>query len=146
MTVKENIAIGLLFNKRNKINPEERIKELAEFCGLLSKLNSLAMNLNTSELKRLDLARALATDPKILLLDEFFTGLNTEQADQYIKLLNNIREEGVTLMVVEHNMRIINKLSERIIVLDFGKKIAEGTPEEIMRNEAVINAYLGKVH
>jgi branched-chain amino acid transport system ATP-binding protein len=104
------------------------------------------MNLNTSELKRLDLARALATDPKILLLDEFFTGLNTEQADQYIKLLNNIREEGVTLMVVEHNMRIINKLSERVIVLDFGKKIAEGTPEEIMRNEAVINAYLGKVH
>jgi branched-chain amino acid transport system ATP-binding protein len=146
MTVKENIAIGLLFNKRNKINPEERIKELAEFCGLSSKLNSLAMNLNTSELKRLDLARALATDPKILLLDEFFTGLNTEQADQYIKLLNNIREEGVTLMVVEHNMRIINKLSERVIVLDFGKKIAEGTPEEVMRNEAVINAYLGKVH
>jgi branched-chain amino acid transport system ATP-binding protein len=60
--------------------------------------------------------------------------------------LNNIREEGVTLMVVEHNMRIINKLSERVIVLDFGKKIAEGTPEEVMRNEAVINAYLGKVH
>jgi ABC-type branched-chain amino acid transport systems, ATPase component len=144
LTVKENIAISLMFNKNSKVKFEERIKELADFCGLSSRLNTLASNLNTSELKRLDLARALATDPKVLLLDEFHTGLNLEQTQQYMKLLNKIREEGVTLLIVEHNMKVITQLCERVMVLHYGRKIAESSPEEIVRDDAVIEAYLGK--
>jgi len=144
LTVKENIMIALMFGSSNSTDVERKIKELAELCGISSKLNNLASNLNTSELKRLDLARALATNPRVLLLDEFHTGLNVEQTKQYMEILDNLREEGLTLVVVEHNMRVITYLCDRCMVLDYGKKIAEGPPNEIIKDQRVLEAYIGQ--
>jgi branched-chain amino acid transport system ATP-binding protein len=101
-------------------------------------------NLNVVELKRIQLARALATDPKLLLLDEVTTGLNPRESNDAVSLIQKIREEGMTILIVEHVMRVIMNVSDRIVVLHHGEKIAEGTPGEITRDEKVINSYLGE--
>jgi branched-chain amino acid transport system ATP-binding protein len=100
--------------------------------------------LNVVELKRVQLARALATDPKLLLLDEVTTGLNPKESNDAVSLIQKIRESGITILMVEHVMRIIMNVSDRIVVLHHGEKIAEGTPEEIAKDEKVISSYLGR--
>ena len=116
---------------------------MLEFVGFQRPADTLAMDLNTAELKRLDLARALASHPKLLLLDELFAGLSRQEISGLVRLLHEIRREGVTMVVVEHLMRIIMQECSRIVVLRAGEKLAEGTPQEIARNPQVVDAYLG---
>ncbi|MEB3817082.1 MAG: ABC transporter ATP-binding protein [Desulfurococcales archaeon] len=148
LTVLENIAVGALFGTRyGKIEVEEALeiaREVAEFVGLASKVDLPASALNVQEKKRLELARALASEPKVLLLDEVLAGLTPSEIGDMLGLLRKVREErGVTIVMVEHIMHAIMNLADRMMVLHFGRKIAEGTPEEIANNPDVITVYLG---
>ena len=118
-------------------------ERIIDFVGLGSKRTFLSKNLTIADRKRLELARALATQPKILLLDEVMAGLNPKETMEAIQLIHQIQLRGITLLVIEHVMRAIMSLSHRIIMLNYGKKIAEGTPKEISSDEKVIKAYLG---
>jgi len=117
--------------------------EILEFLGLGDLRNELASNLPQGHLRALGIAIGLATDPKVLLLDEPFAGMNHDETMKAVDLVRRVRERGVTLLLVEHDMPAVMTISDRIVVLNFGEKIAEGTPGEIQANERVIEAYLG---
>jgi branched-chain amino acid transport system ATP-binding protein len=117
-----------------------------QFTGLLHRAEALASELIPSEKRRLEVARALATAPKLLLLDEVMTGLTPSEAKRGVELVRNIRETGVTVLMVEHVMEIVMPLVDRAIVLDLGRVICEGKPADVVRDEAVISAYLGERH
>ena len=123
---------------------EERVRELLAFVGLDERIDAMARDLSAGEHRYLEIAIALAAKPKMLLLDEPATGLNPEEAAYLLNLIRTLRSQGVTVLLVEHNMRLITNVCTRITVLNFGAKIAEGTPEEIVGNPDVITAYLGK--
>jgi branched-chain amino acid transport system ATP-binding protein len=148
MTATENVLAGLLFaNKKNtsKTEAAPRAKELLEFVGLSQeKFDLPAKNLNVVELRRIQLAKALATSPKLLLLDELLTGLTPRECDEAIKLIRLIRKQGVTVLIVEHVMKVIMGLCDRVTVLHHGEKIFEGTPKEVVTDEHVVKVYLGK--
>jgi branched-chain amino acid transport system ATP-binding protein len=122
---------------------ESRALELLEFVGLTDYRNELAANLPFAYSKRLEIARALATNPKILLLDEPSSGLNPKEQNDQVTIIRRINEQGITILIVEHVMKVIMDISRRILVLHYGEKIAEGTPDEIYKNTRVIEAYLG---
>jgi branched-chain amino acid transport system ATP-binding protein len=122
---------------------ERRALELLEFVGLTEYRDELAENLPFAYSKRLEIARALATNPKILLLDEPSSGLNPKEQNNQVTIIRRINEQGITILIVEHVMKVIMDISHRILVLHYGEKIAEGTPEEIYKNARVIEAYLG---
>lgn len=150
MTVLENVMVGDLFGvKRNKnlsLAKEEALKIL-EFTGLYEKKDALGKELTISERKRLEVSRSLATKPRLLLLDEVLAGLNSTETSEAIKLVKKIRDEmGLTIFIIEHVMKAVMGLSDRIIVLHNGEKIAEGSAEEVAENPAVIEAYLGEKH
>lgn len=148
LTTTENVLTGVLF--ANKKRGEEKdaadqAEELLEFVGLRKeKFNVLAKNLNVIELRRVQLARALATKPKLLLLDELLTGLTPRESDEAIELIKLINNQGITILLVEHVMRVIMGLCNRVTVLHHGEKICEGTPGAVCKNEEVIKVYLGK--
>jgi len=148
MTVLENVMVGVLFGRAGATFSLEEAKQKAmavlDFVGFLRKYDTPAKNLNVVELKRLGLAAALATDPELLLLDEVTTGLNPAESAEAVRLIEKIRENGVTILIVEHVMRVIMSISDRIMVLHHGRKIAEGTPKEIARHDEVVKAYLGE--
>ena len=148
MTATENVLSGLLFVNKKNINKTEavpRAKELLEFVGLSQeKFDLPAKNLNVVELRRIQLAKALATSPKLLLLDEMLTGLTPRECDEAIKLVHLIRKQGVTVLIVEHVMKVIMGLCDRVTVLHHGEKIFEGTPKEVVADEHVVKVYLGK--
>jgi len=148
MTTLENVLTGVLFSEKKvekKTDSKVRAKELLEFVGLPNeKFNVLARNLNVIELRRVQLARALATNPKLLLLDELLTGLTPKESDEAIALIKEINKQGVTILMVEHIMRVIMGLSDRIVVLNHGEKICEGKPDEVCNDKEVIKVYLGK--
>jgi branched-chain amino acid transport system ATP-binding protein len=148
LTTTENVLTGVLFanKKRNEEkDPADKAKELLEFVGLRKeKFNVLAKNLNVIELRRVQLARALATKPKLLLLDELLTGLTPKESDEAIELVKLINKQGITILIVEHVMRVIMGLCTRVTVLHHGEKICEGTPGVVCKDEEVIKVYLGK--
>lgn len=147
MTVMQNVIVGCVFGKPRSSSTKEVTHEalsVLELVGLGEKAHVSAKSLNSIELKKLELARALATEPKLLLLDEISTGLNPAESKETVKLIEDIRGDGVTVLVVEHVMKVIMSLCDRIIVLHHGDKIAEGTPEQISSDATVIKAYLGE--
>ncbi|HEX9261664.1 MAG TPA: ATP-binding cassette domain-containing protein [Candidatus Bathyarchaeia archaeon] len=148
MTSIENVLIGSLFamkKKKTERKPKDEAKELLESVGLGSdKFNVMAKNLNVVELRRIQLARALATKPKLLLLDELLTGLTPKESDEAIALVKRINKQGVTILMVEHVMKVIMGLCSQVTVLHHGEKICEGKPGEVCNDKNVINVYLGK--
>lgn len=140
ITVWENILIALEnFSKDKKI-----AEDLLELVNLKSERNLLAENLPYGMQRRLEIARALAMSPEALLLDEPAAGMNPTESSELMKLIKKIQERGITVVLIEHHMKVVMGISNRIVVLDYGNKIAEGSPEEIKNNKRVIEAYLGK--
>ena len=148
MTATENVLAGLLFADKkstNKIEAVPRAKDLLDFVGLShEKFDLPAKNLNVVELRRVQLAKALATSPKLLLLDELLTGLTPRECNEAIDLIRLIRKQGITVLIVEHVMKVIMGLCDRVTVLHHGEKIFEGTPKEVVTDEHVVKVYLGK--
>jgi len=143
LTVLENVAIGALKKTNDTREAISKAKEILEIVGLYDKRYLKARLLNVIEKKRLELARALATDPELLLLDEVAAGLTPAEVDELLELLRDIHRRGLTIIMIEHVMRAIMNIAERIIVLHYGRLIAEGPPEAISKNPKVIEAYLG---
>lgn len=148
MTAIENVLTSVLFNEKKsagKIDALPKAQELLGFVGLSKeKFDVPAKNLNVVELRRVQLAKALATSPKLLLLDELLTGLTPTECNEAIELIKLINKQGVTILIVEHVMRVIMGLCDRVIVLHHGEKICEGTPKQVVNDENVVKVYLGK--
>jgi branched-chain amino acid transport system ATP-binding protein len=146
LTVRENVMSGACFGRENQ-NLKEAGKtadQVMAFVRLAERSEQLAGSLNVAEKKRLELARALAARPYLLLLDEVLAGLNRSEVDVMIEAIRAVRSQGVTIIIIEHVMRATMSLSDRLIVLNYGQQIAEGTPAEILANPQVIEAYLGE--
>jgi branched-chain amino acid transport system ATP-binding protein len=143
LTVLENVTLAAFLKFPSRKDAEKEAGRILEKVGLKSKAHGLAADLTLSDQKRLEIARALATDPKLLLLDEPMGGLNATEIDQASLLVKNISREGVTIIWVEHVLKAIMNVSDRVVVINYGKKIAEGTPQQVVENPEVIAAYLG---
>jgi branched-chain amino acid transport system ATP-binding protein len=149
MTVLENVMVPCYSHrvrrhKRDHKKPWQRAVEFLEEMGLGDRFNEPAKNLPFGELRLLDIARAMATDPEILLLDEPFSGLDVEDAEVLARTITHMHSRGQTMIIIEHRLRDLLRLVRRVVALVFGQKIAEGTPQEIMNNDKVITAYLGE--
>lgn len=147
LTALENVLVGALFgsNRVNKANAKSKAKDILDFVDFKQDFDTPAKSLNAVQLKRLDLARALACDPKMLLLDELASGLTPAELDGMITLIKDIRDtRNVGIIVVEHIMKFITGICDRLVVIQYGALIAEGIPIEVMNNPRIIEAYLGK--
>lgn len=148
MTAVENVLTSVLFNEKKaekKTDMKARAEELLVFVDLgKEKFDVKAKNLNVVELRRIQLAKALATNPKLLLLDELLTGLTPAESDEATALIKQINKQGVTVLIVEHVMRVVMGLCDRVIVLHHGEKICEGTPQQVCSDDKVVKVYLGK--
>lgn len=144
MSTLDNVMVGGFINDRNTNNVRKSATEILEFTGLVDQKDTLAENLTIVDLRRLEIAKALAVKPNLLLLDEVVAGLNPTETEEAIDIIRKIRDTGITLFIVEHVMHAIMSLSDRIIVVNHGEIIAEGKPQEVAEDEKVIEAYLGE--
>lgn len=144
MSVLDNVIASAFLRVKSRAQAEERAIETIKFAGLYDDRNVISKGLPLGKRKKLEIARALATQPEMLLLDESFAGLNPSELDESIGIIKKIKDRGITIMIIEHHMRVIMSISDRIVVLNYGEKIAEGTPHEIGSNPLVVEAYLGE--
>jgi branched-chain amino acid transport system ATP-binding protein len=145
LSVLDNCTVGACFGRENRALGEARetAREVAQMMGLGDRLDMLASALTTAGKKRLELARALSARPRLLLLDEVLAGLNPTETERMIETVRKIRDSGVAILMIEHVMRAVMSLSDRIVVLNLGAKLAEGTPQQVADNPEVVTAYLG---
>jgi branched-chain amino acid transport system ATP-binding protein len=144
MSVFDNVLASAFLRTKGRSKAEAQALDVLHFTGLSDERNTISKGLPLGMRKRLEIARALATQPELLLLDESFAGLNPTELNESIEIIRKIKEKGITIMIIEHNMKVIMALSDRIVVLNYGEKIAEGAPQEIRNNPLVVEAYLGE--
>ena len=144
MSVLDNVIASAFLRVKSRAQAEERAIETIKFAGLYDDRNVISKGLPLGKRKKLEIARALATQPEMILLDESFAGLNPSELDDSIGIIKKIKDRGITIMIIEHHMKVIMSISDRIVVLNYGEKIAEGTPHEIGSNPLVVEAYLGE--
>ncbi|MHB8846278.1 MAG: ABC transporter ATP-binding protein [Nitrospirota bacterium] len=144
MSVLDNVVASAFLRTKDRMEADAIAEDTLRFTGLLDDRAVISKGLPLGKRKRLEIARALATQPELLLLDESFAGLNPAELDESIGIIRRIKEKGITIMIIEHHMKVIMSISDRIVVLSYGEKLAEGTPAEIGRNPQVIEAYLGE--
>lgn len=145
LSVLDNVMVGAFNRTDSNKKAGQRSKEILDFLGMNEMTHQLAGSLSVAGRKRLEIARVLATEPKMILFDEAMAGLRPKETDDIIELVRQISKQGIALLLVEHVMKVIMSLSDRIVVIHHGEKIAEGEPKEIVNNKAVIDAYLGEV-
>jgi branched-chain amino acid transport system ATP-binding protein len=144
MSVMDNIIASAFLRSKDRSQADAIADETLRFTGLYDDRDVISKSLPLGKRKRLEIARALATQPELLLLDESCAGLNPSELDESISIIRKIKEKGITIMIIEHHMKVIMSISDRIVVLSYGEKLAEGAPAEIGRNPQVIEAYLGE--
>jgi len=144
MSVLDNVIASAFLRAQSKAEASEIAEEVLKFTALYEDRNVISKGLPLGKRKKLEITRALATRPDMLLLDESFAGLNPSEQNEMMTIIREIRSRGITIMVIEHHMKVIMSLSDRIVVLNYGQKIAEGTPKEIGNSPVVIEAYLGE--
>lgn len=143
-SVLYNVMVGGFAHTEMRVKAEQKAIEVLKSLRLYSKKDVRAGNLTIADRKRLEIARALATEPRLLLLDEVMAGLRPTEVDEMVEIIRGLRDQGMTVFVIEHIMRAIMALSDRVVVIHYGRKISEGTPEEVASDEKVIKAYLGE--
>ena len=147
MTTLENVMVGAFSRTNSTTRARAKAEEILAFAELTEMRHQISSGLTLAGKKRLEIAKALATDPKLIMLDEAMAGLNVIETRDAVELVKKIRDKGLTVILVEHVMEVVMPISDRVIVLDYGVKIAEDTPENIVKNDKVIKAYLGdKAH
>jgi len=144
MSTLDNVVASAFLRAKSKAQAVAKAEEILKFTNLWEVRDLLSKSLPLGLRKRLEIARALATGPELLLLDEACAGLNPSELDESIAIIRRIKERGITIMIIEHHMKVIMSISDRIVVLNYGEKLAEGTPAEISRNPEVVKAYLGE--
>jgi branched-chain amino acid transport system ATP-binding protein len=143
LPVLDNVMVGAFNRTGSAAKARQKALEVLEFCGLTPQKNKLAGGLTIGYKKRLEVAKAFATGPKLLMLDEAMAGLNQTETAEAVALIKKIRQAGITIILVEHVMEVVMPISNRVVVLEYGRKIAEGPPQEVINSEEVIKAYLG---
>ena len=144
LSVFDNVLASAFLRTASRGEAAKLALDILQFTGLFEERDTISKGLPLGMRKRLEIARALATQPELLLLDESFAGLNPTELNESIQIIRRIREKGITIMIIEHHMKVIMSISDRIVVLNYGEKIAEGTPQEIRHNPLVVEAYLGE--